>query len=161
MASGKNGDLKPSDVTPKSEKMVWWLGKCGHEWQARISDRSRGRDCPYCAGKRLLVGFNDVASQRPELNEEWDYSKNAKAASEYVCGSHEKVWWKCKEGHEWQTAIKCRVRGTGCPYCAGRKVLVGFNDMATTAPDKARYWHPDKNLPVTSQQITQNSNIRY
>ena len=157
----KNGDFKPSEVSSKNDKKVWWLGKCGHEWEARINDRARGRGCPYCAGKRLLVGFNDVASQHPNLKEEWDYSKNEKDATDYVCGSKDRVWWKCKKGHEWQATIKDRVHGTGCPYCAGRKVLIGFNDMATTAPDKAVYWHPDKNLPLTPQLITQNSNTKY
>ena len=31
----KNGDLKPETVRPKSNKKVWWLGKCGHEWEAK------------------------------------------------------------------------------------------------------------------------------
>ena len=157
----KNGDLKPSGITSKSQKTVWWLGKCGHEWQGNINDRARGRGCPYCAGKRILVGFNDLASQHPDLEEEWDHSKNKKTASEYGCGSHDRVWWKGKCGHEWEAIIKDRVRGTGCPYCAGRKVLLGFNDMATTAPEKVKYWHPEKNLPLTPYLITAFSNKRY
>lgn len=44
----KNGDLKPSDVTKWSNKKVWWLGKCGHEWQAAVGNRFLGRGCPIC-----------------------------------------------------------------------------------------------------------------
>lgn len=49
----RNGKLTPDDVTPGSNKSVWWLCEaCGHEWQARIFSRSGGRGCPCCAEKR-------------------------------------------------------------------------------------------------------------
>lgn len=46
----KNGLLTPRDLAPNSEKhgKIWWLGKCGHEWQAMLSDRIRFRGCPAC-----------------------------------------------------------------------------------------------------------------
>ncbi|MCL2765259.1 MAG: zinc-ribbon domain-containing protein [Treponema sp.] len=50
--STKNGNLTPRDVTIGSGKKVWWQCKKGHEWQAAICDRSRGRGCPFCSGKR-------------------------------------------------------------------------------------------------------------
>ena len=34
----KNGTLTPADVTSASRKNVWWLGKCGHEWDATIDN---------------------------------------------------------------------------------------------------------------------------
>jgi hypothetical protein len=52
----KNGDLLPENFLPKSHKKIWW--KCDkeddHEWESRISDRTIGRGCRYCAGKRKL-----------------------------------------------------------------------------------------------------------
>lgn len=47
----KNGSLTPRDVTPGSGKKVWWICGKGHEWEATVNNRSRGRGCPYCAGK--------------------------------------------------------------------------------------------------------------
>lgn len=44
----KNGTLRACDVTPKSGKTVWWLGKCGHEWQAQIGSRANGNGCRIC-----------------------------------------------------------------------------------------------------------------
>ncbi|MBQ4587207.1 MAG: zinc-ribbon domain-containing protein, partial [Clostridia bacterium] len=35
--------------------------------------------------------------------------------------SHKKAWWKCDKGHEWQARIASRNKGSGCPYCSGRK----------------------------------------
>ena len=32
----KNGSLLPSQTTAGSNKKVWWLGKCGHEWEREI-----------------------------------------------------------------------------------------------------------------------------
>ena len=45
----KNGKLTPADVMPNSHRTVWWKCNKGHEWQARIADRNRGRGCPECA----------------------------------------------------------------------------------------------------------------
>lgn len=49
---GKNGTLKPTDVTPRSSRKVWWSCKRGHEWQASISNRTAGRGCRFCAGRK-------------------------------------------------------------------------------------------------------------
>ena len=46
----KNGDLTPNDVTVGSNKNVWWIGKCGHEWDSVVKERVRGYGCPVCAG---------------------------------------------------------------------------------------------------------------
>lgn len=58
----KNGELTPDDVAPMSDKKVWWLGKCGHEWQAEISSRTQGHGCPYCSNQKILSGYNDLAT---------------------------------------------------------------------------------------------------
>ncbi len=50
----KNKAVTPSKVCCSSHMSVWWLGKCGHEWQARIDHRNNGSGCPYCSGRRKL-----------------------------------------------------------------------------------------------------------
>ena len=44
----KNNGLTPTDVMPNSNKKVWWKCSNGHEWQAVIKDRNKGRGCPVC-----------------------------------------------------------------------------------------------------------------
>ena len=45
----KNGDLKPTQVSLKSGKRVWWLCECGHEWETQISNRTNSNNnCPNC-----------------------------------------------------------------------------------------------------------------
>ena len=82
--SANNLTLKPTMVTCNSNKVVWWTGRCGHEWRARIADRTKGHGCPYCAGK-ILAGFNDIATTNPEVMEEWsDKSKSLEERAELL-----------------------------------------------------------------------------
>lgn len=68
-------------------------------------------------------------------------------------GSHRKVIWKGKCGHEWPAVIKNRVAGAGCPYCSHNKVLAGFNDLETLYPEVAKEWS-DRNFPLLPSQVT-------
>ena len=44
----KNGALRPEQVTPNSNRRVWWRCSLGHEWQAVVAARtSNGSGCPY------------------------------------------------------------------------------------------------------------------
>ena len=53
-----------------------------------------------------------------ELMEEWNWARNEGLnPSDFSCGSSRKVWWKCKNGHEWEAQIKNRSRGSGCKQC--------------------------------------------
>jgi len=118
----KNKGLTPVDITPNSHKKVWWKCSNGHEWQAAISDRNRGRGCPYCSNKKVLLGYNDLATTNPEIAAEWHPTKNGDLLPTMVSsGSHKKVWWKCKNGHEWQSKIEKRKAGNGCPVCRKNK----------------------------------------
>lgn len=45
----KNKKL-PNEYLPVSGKMVWWIcSKCNYKWEASISHRSNGNNCPKCA----------------------------------------------------------------------------------------------------------------
>ena len=120
----KNGDLTPEDVQPASGKKVWWVCPRGHNWQAVISSRTAGKGCPYCAGRKVMPGFNDLQTVNPRLAVQWNYEKNGTLLPTAVTGmSHRKVWWTGVCGHVWRAKIANRSNGNGCPYCAGRMVL--------------------------------------
>ena len=157
--SEKNDGLMPTDVTAGSGKKVWWLGKCGHEWDAKVVDRhAKHFGCPYCSGQRLLSGFNDLKTVHPELTKEWHPTKYLDVQPDMIShGSDRKVWWLGKCGHEWEATIYNRTKGSGCPYCAGQKVLKGFNDLLTVNPMLAAQWHPSKNGDITPEMITEHS----
>jgi len=117
----KNGKITPNDVTPRSHKKVWWLCKKGHTWQAAINKRSIGRGCHYCTNQ-LACKDNCLATTNPPLAKEWHPTKNDNLSPKHVlAGSHKKVWWICKNGHEWQASIGKRNIGRGCPFCSGKR----------------------------------------
>ena len=140
-----NHEMRPEDFLSGSEKKVWWRCSKGHVWNASIVHRVNGNGCPYCGNKIVLRGFNDLATTYPELALEWDTVKNTIAPDQVLSGSNKKVWWKCKKGHSWEAAISNRIRGTGCPYCNGKKVDVGKNDLQTVYPLLAAEWNYEKN----------------
>lgn len=57
--SDKNLPLTPDDITYGSNKVVWWKGSCGHEWQTSVKARSNGENCPICSGARVIKSFED------------------------------------------------------------------------------------------------------
>ena len=143
----RNGRLTPSDFKEHSARKIWWKCKKGHEWCSSISDRSRGDGCPYCSGKRVLVGFNDLAHINPYIAKEWNYEKNGnKIPQKYTCKSGIKVWWKCEKGHEWKTSISNRSRGDGCPKCN--------SGIRTSFPEQAIYFYVKKIYPDAVNRCT-------
>lgn len=117
-----NEGVNPSEIGA-SHKKAWWLGDCGHEWEASISARtSQGVGCPICNGKKVLVGFNDLATTHPHLVAEWEVSKNGSLKPfDVVAGSSKKVWWVCENSHTWKASLGHRTQSDsprGCPSCA-------------------------------------------
>ena len=155
----KNGDLKPQDVSKGSKKKVWWLCPQGHSYESSICTRTQGCGCPICSGQQVLVGFNDIATTHPHLLQEWNYAKNGDLKPQQVTsGSRKKVWWTCHQGHSYESLVCSRTRDRDCPYCSGRKVLDGYNDLATTKPELAKEWDYEKNGDLTPQMVTKGSN---
>lgn len=157
-----NGDLKPSEVVAGSKNKAWWLGRCGHTWEASIGSRTKlNRGCGYCSGNALLSGFNDLATTHPELIQQWHPTLNGDLKpSEVIGGGHIKYWWLGKCGHEWESSVSNRLRHS-CPYCGGNLVLKGFNDLESKFPELCREWHPTKNLPLVPSQINFGTNKPY
>lgn len=156
----KNAPLLPEQCTAAAGKKVWWKCEKGHSWDALISNRTKAKQgCPFCSGHRILAGFNDLASQYPDLLSEWDYEKNLEFSPSEVAPKSDKfAWWKCDKGHSWQAQIKHRTMGTTCPVCANKAILVGYNDLASTHPKLVSEWDFEKNSELLPTQISSGSN---
>lgn len=156
--SDKNHPLMPDMVLSCTNKSVWWKCIHGHEWIAKVADRYYGSQCPYCEGHLIYKGFNDLASNYPELAEEWSERNAPKRADEVFPKSRENVWWKCRVcGYEWRAVIDSRVKGVSCPVCADRVVVAGINDLATTDPELIQEWDYDRNTTITPEKVQRNS----
>lgn len=128
----KNGTLTPEKVFANAGFKVWWKCEKEHEWSAVIASRNSGIGCPFCSGKKLWNGFNDLKSRCPEVAKDWNYEKNSIEGPEWIAySSNRKVWWKCHICcYEWQSKVNNRTSQlhTGCPNCA--KIL---NKQSETA----------------------------
>jgi hypothetical protein len=131
---GKNG-LLPTEVIAGSHVSAHWKCSHGHQWKTAIVHRSTsGTGCPVCTNRVILPGCNDLATTHPYLLAEWDYEKNSKSPTEVGPGYVYAAWWRCTKdkNHSWQSIVKNRVKGDGCPLCHGSqtsKVEQAFRDF--------------------------------
>ena len=76
----------------------------------------------------MLKRSGSLEDKYPEIAKEWHPTKNGDLTPDQVTpGSSRKVWWMCIQEHEWEAVIASRTRGTGCPYCSGKKASVNPN----------------------------------
>lgn len=99
-------------------------------------------------------------SNFPNLLKEWHPNLNTLSPDKVSHGSSRLVWWLCNKGHEWQTRAFSRTRNKlqGCPVCSGQRIVVGYNDLMTVAPNLAAQWHPTLNDDLLPAQVTRFSN---
>lgn len=153
--------LKPTDVTPGSGKKVWWRCENGHEWQASVFARTLGTGCPVCSGRRVIPGVNDLASAYPAIAAQWSRKNGSLLPTQLRPFSNRRVWWECERGHSWQATVNTRVsNSSGCPYCANKKLLPGFNDLQTRFPELAAQWHPTLNGDKTPERVIAGSHYK-
>lgn len=96
-----------------------WICEKGHEWKAAVSDRTRGSECPVCQNRKLLKGYNDLASLYPKIASEWDYERNnGKLPEDVIFSLGHHYHWRCSRNHTWSATAKSRTQNnTGCPKC--------------------------------------------
>lgn len=124
----KNGDLTPSQISKGCSFVAWWrCCDCGHEWQAVVHNRTKGRGCPECGkrakGRKLSrpKTGESLLEQHPAVASLWHPTKNGDLTSADVKPfSNKAVWWQCKRHseHAWQRKVAACVKYDGsCPRC--------------------------------------------
>ena len=132
----------PTTVAAKSKQKRAWECQLGHVWEAEVRSRSViGASCPFCEGRRAIPGVNDLATLHPlEAAEAFGWDPGVVNPN-----SHKKLEFMCAKGHVFLRAVRRNVEATGCPVCQNDRVLIGFNDLATTHPELAAQavgWDP-------------------
>lgn len=111
----KNKNLDPNKLTYGSDVVAWWTCDKGHEWQKKVKDVINDPKCLEC---------NSITVLFPDLAKEWHYEKNKDLKpNQFTYGSDKRVWWICKNNHEYQAIIGSRTRGTGCKKCTNATSL--------------------------------------
>lgn len=119
--SPKN-EKKPSETSTRSNADVLWICEHGHEWKARVADRTEGHGCPYCAGQRVWKGFNDLATTHPDLISEWS-DKNNISPDSITYKNRTNVWWHCSNcGSDYQAVVYAKANGRVCPFCVAKEI---------------------------------------
>ena len=151
-----NFPLTPDHVLYCSSKKYWWR-RGEFVWQASIKDRQRKRDGIPRGQYLACYPHLRLSVTHPELGAQWDNLKNAPLTPDQVTArSGKKVWWCCKHGHTWQSAINKRIRGDGCPYCSGHRPSKEYC-LQTCCPAIAAQWHPERNGDLTPLDVTPGS----
>jgi uncharacterized protein YchJ len=155
----RNGELTPERTVVGSTRPAWWKCPVGrdHEWCASPHDRSRIEGaCPFCLGQRAC-STNSLAAAAPRIAAEWHPTKNdGLTPDDLVAGSARSVWWRCTRHahHEWRASPSNRwLRGSGCPFCAGRKASAE-HCLEAVYPAIALEWHPTRNGALTPAAVT-------
>lgn len=141
-----NYPLTAADVISTSHDYANWKCKHGHTWSATIVNRNTlGNECPKCKHHVVSPGETDLATLHPDIAEEWDDENNGDlTAGTVTAQTNRSISWKCGRGHRWKTSAANRVRGTQCPYCAGKLAIPGETDALTITPELEIEW--DKTL---------------
>lgn len=119
-----------------NKKVEFWCGNPKHDhWTAPLSNVARqGTRCPQCSGRRPVSGRSDLATTHPKLAAEL---VDQSLATTLKPRSNASVLWQCSVNpdHTWKATPYSRTtKKTGCPYCSGRRIVPGVNDLATTHP---------------------------
>lgn len=139
----KNLGLEPDEVSIDSNMLAWWKNEENGSFQMEIKSR--------------VVQLKKPSVKEHEVYKEW-HPVNNKGLNpeELTLGSNKKVWWICEHGHEWQSVVKSRISGSGCPFCFGKKVSKA-NSLATLNPELTKEWHPINNRELKPKDVTSGS----
>ena len=122
-------NIKPlSFYSQKSSQKVKWKCENGHIWEALISNRTNGSNCPLCSQRergKLYRAFR--AKENPVLDIkiklEYDPS-NFWKIEQLSNSSKERVLWRClvDQTHSWEATVSQRTSTkSGCPICCAGK----------------------------------------
>jgi hypothetical protein len=136
----------PGLVTSGSNKKVGWRCTRNHSWITSPNSRtSKKLGCPFCSGKRISVGENDLLTTHPDIAAQAS-GFDPKTVS---AGSNKRFEWRCSQGHLWKAPVYRRTgsQKSGCPVCSNLQLQEGFNDLQAAYPDiasEAYLWDPTK-----------------
>ena len=98
--------------------------------------------------QRLTKNF-PLFDLEPGLVSEWHPSSNGKLTPRNVTLAYpKKVWWICKQGHEWRATIKSRRKKLGCPSCEKEPISYLLAGLKNVSLQKTR--------KVTGQGFSEN-----
>ena len=121
-------------VTNARTKTTWQCSQ-GHKWESPYKEILKGYGCQHCYGNaaKTPIEHHTLAKERGFT---WLGPEVPNGAT--------KTWWKCGEGHTWETAYDSVKQGRGCPTCAceviGEKKRHKPDDYTALAESRGFRW---------------------
>ncbi len=104
----------------------------------------------------MIDNKRSFGAKHPILVTEWNTKKNGQADPYHIFSSSRlKVWWVCKEHHEWVASVYKRVEGRGCPFCY--KASFAKINPLSVFKNIVSEWHPTKNGKLIPNNFSANS----
>ncbi len=114
----KNSGKLISQNIPNSSTKIEWECSLRHKWFATPTQIKRGRWCPKC--KYLKI--SELRKGNIEEMRNIGKDRGGLCLSDMYDDSQTKLFWQCKNGHQWQAAPANITRGQWCPQCSGNIV---------------------------------------
>ena len=113
IAKSRNGKCLSKEYINSSTKLEWQCSK-NHTFWMKPNNVQQGNWCPICSKsigprKKMERTFKKVL----EIVE----SKGGECLSEGYTKNHEKLLFRCKNGHTWRTTANLIVHGHWCRQC--------------------------------------------
>jgi len=107
---------------PTGKDRKFWLRHIGGEGACQQKYKTTWKGfytlkygCAVCSGQQIAVGYNDLATVKPELAAEMVFPD----PTTVTAGSDTKANWKCGDcNYEWSAKVTKRSSGNGCPECS-------------------------------------------
>lgn len=149
--------IDSSALFVNSSKLINWKCENGHTFKEKVCViYKRKYKCFFCTGRQVWSGENDLLTLYPELAREFDVTQNGITPDKISPKDTKLYWWTCHNHHpSFLQSVEHRVnRKTQCPYCTGRKIIVGESDLETLFPEIAKEWDVEKNSGVMPDEVS-------
>lgn len=163
----KNERLISEFTYGSKAKGLWKCASCNYEWEASFKARSvSGTGCPSseCVGKKLIASNRyrslkqgSLKDRFPKIANRFSEKRNSITVDKVSPFSHDTYWWECNDfDHPYQRSVAEEVTRKNCPYCFNVRLLKGFNDLLTVAPDISKELLP----PLDPSGLLAYSNLK-
>ncbi len=138
--SNKN-NISPREVFKKSDNKYLFDCICGHEFESSLYNISNNSWCPYCSNPPQKMCFSNecincfeksFASHEKSIN--WS-KKNIINPREVFKNSHNKFFFYCNNGHEFECILSNISNGSGCYYCKNKTERKLFEILKKDFPE--------------------------
>lgn len=150
----KNGDIEIIGEYNGVDKRIEYICHVCNTVQNPIaSSLLHGNGCKTCG--QIQSGITQRKSHQEFVQELLEVNDSITPIGKYTTRTTN-MEFMCRFGHIWKATPRSVLDGSRCPYCSNKKVLVGFNDIATTSPDIFKYLAN----PEDGYKYTRYSNVR-